>query len=686
MHKIIQGFIALLSLLSFTACNTGGIECTTDMSPTIYSVPPTTATAGYRYVYYVDALYTCFPFHCNSIDGVKLPEGATVDDYADSVSWTPSSDLIGKKVYFKIATEPDSCDRRTAQAWYVTVYAAPAIASFSANRTAVGPGESVELVATFTGSGSIEGIGPVSSGVPVVSDPLTATTTFTLTVANDVGAVKTGTVTVEVQAPPVIDSFSASPAIVTTGGSSLLSWSRSGTVTSIQLDPGAIAIPTNVYQYTVTPAASTLYTLTLSNDTGNSTSSSLTVSVVPPPSVTALTASPTSATLGGSVTLTGSFTDGSGVIERSDGGGFYSVGAIASGGSVDSGVLMRTTTFRLKVTNDAGAVAVQTLLVPITGPATFQPALHQPLNPTRSAHTATKLQDGRVFIAGGRIDGNSTVSTELFDPVTETFTAGPDMHVARRNHTAALLQDGRVLIVGGYTSLSHRLFSAELYDPAAGTTAFLGDLNVSDMVAPESVTLDDGRVLIVHTSLGQGSEVFDPVTETFSAVGPMLISHGCISLQPLNDGNGTILLVDGYYTNASSLFSPKSDTFTLTGATSYYRCYFATAALPDGRVLLVGGDDPAEVYDPSSGTYRDSNTTLYNTYFPRAVTLDDHRILVVDGGLPWAEIYDATVDGFSLTGGLREAHTEASATLLDDGRILVVGGCYDPCTAELYTP
>ncbi|MBD3800936.1 MAG: hypothetical protein IE886_05695 [Campylobacterales bacterium] len=146
------------------------------MPPTIYSTPPTTATAGYTYYYAVDALYTYVPFHCNSIEGVNLPAGAVVDDYYDAVSWTSTSDLIGKKVYLRL--------RR--------------------NRTAVSPGESVTLTASFTGSGTIERIGPVTSGVPVTTNLLTSTTKFTLIVTNEVGTVKTSSVTVEVQAPPAI--------------------------------------------------------------------------------------------------------------------------------------------------------------------------------------------------------------------------------------------------------------------------------------------------------------------------------------------------------------------------------------------------------------------------------------------------------------------------------------------------
>src|SRR5512135_3894196 len=61
--------------------------------------------------------------------------------------------------------------------------APPVIESFASAASAVHVGEGTELTAVFSGDGaSIDGIGPVESGVPVATPALARTTTFTLTV------------------------------------------------------------------------------------------------------------------------------------------------------------------------------------------------------------------------------------------------------------------------------------------------------------------------------------------------------------------------------------------------------------------------------------------------------------------------------------------------------------------------
>src|SRR5690242_3552049 len=71
----------------------------------------------------------------------------------------------------------------------------------------------------------------------------------------------------------------------------------------------------------------------------------------------------------------------------------------------------------------------------------------------RSAHTATLLLDDRVLITGGYlIEANRyTVlnTAEIYDPTTETFVPTGSMSNARSGHTATRLPDGRVLIAGG---------------------------------------------------------------------------------------------------------------------------------------------------------------------------------------------------------------------------------------------
>jgi len=71
-----------------------------------------------------------------------------------------------------------------------------------------------------------------------------------------------------------------------------------------------------------------------------------------------------------------------------------------------------------------------------------------------------------VLIAGGETIGVIFSSTELYDPVTNSFAAlaaTPVMNTARDLATAALLSNGKVLIAGGYDNAF--LSSIELYTP-----------------------------------------------------------------------------------------------------------------------------------------------------------------------------------------------------------------------------
>src|SRR5512132_3234055 len=82
-----------------------------------------------------------------------------------------------------------------------------------------------------------------------------------------------------------------------------------------------------------------------------------------------------------------------------------------------------------------------------------------------------------------------------------TFTTTGNMSVARFGHTATLLPNGKVLIAGGVQSgltpgtLPAALASAELYDPATGTSAATG--NMTTVRAGLTATLlPTGKVLI----------------------------------------------------------------------------------------------------------------------------------------------------------------------------------------------
>jgi N-acetylneuraminic acid mutarotase len=141
----------------------------------------------------------------------------------------------------------------------------------------------------------------------------------------------------------------------------------------------------------------------------------------------------------------------------------------------------------------------------------------------RSFHTATRLQDGTVLVAGGyqhnpfRVPGapgvffrpTSLDQAELFDPITGSWEIARGRHAARQSHTATLLRGGTVLIVGGYAYTGWgNLSSTESYVTSTAMWIEMGEL-ASARSDHTATPLSDGTVLVVG---GQLDGLSGPVT------------------------------------------------------------------------------------------------------------------------------------------------------------------------------
>src|ERR1051325_9934141 len=164
----------------------------------------------------------------------------------------------------------------------------------------------------------------------------------------------------------------------------------------------------------------------------------------------------------------------------------------------------------------AGAAAIFTK-APEAKATAVNSALHPDETVERRGHTATRLNDGRVLIAGGENSNGVLNESEIYDPTTSEFSTAGNLNAARTDHTATLLSDGRVLIAGGRNGAG-ALNTTEIFDPATG--AFASGPNMSVARASQSATLfADGRILFAGGDGNGSAEMLAADLSSSSAVG-----------------------------------------------------------------------------------------------------------------------------------------------------------------------
>jgi hypothetical protein len=127
--------------------------------------------------------------------------------------------------------------------------------------------------------------------------------------------------------------------------------------------------------------------------------------------------------------------------------------------------------------------------------------------------------------------------------------------------------------------------------------------------------------------------------------------------------------------------------------------------LPDGRVLIVGGIlqcltgeqfgsemvTTSEIWDPVTGQFELAAELEFNRAGHTATLLPDGRVLIVGGydeevDVADAEVWDPSTGQFAAAGTLNLARSSHTATLLPDGRVLIVGGPRESTVAETWDP
>jgi N-acetylneuraminic acid mutarotase len=247
------------------------------------------------------------------------------------------------------------------------------------------------------------------------------------------------------------------------------------------------------------------------------------------------------------------------------------------------------------------------------------------------------------------------------------------MNFPRRGHLAVLLNSGEVLVVTGVVGAPGFNFnSAELYNRTTGNWTLTGSTSALHDTGTATL-LSDGEVLLA----GGGSGNPD--------------SDRCTAL--------------------AELYNPKTGRWSDTGSMNVARCAHAATLLPNGEVLVAGGDDingnslgTAELYSPVTGTWQETGSLNTSRIGPLAELLGNGTVLVAGGTnvtgsvsgdcalsagckisqLTSTEIFNPSQGSWALTGSMPASAGPGS--LLANGDVLkFFNSFYNPATGS-WTP
>jgi hypothetical protein len=279
-----------------------------------------------------------------------------------------------------------------------------------------------------------------------------------------------------------------------------------------------------------------------------------------------------------------------------------------------------------------------------------------------STSAVVPLADGRVLLLGGfnQQSGQATSKVLIFDPRRNVWETGAPMpEPVGYGAIVTRLHDGTVLVAGG-AGANGLIWGTWLYDPGRDSWSRAGSLHTPRDL-PNFAVLTDGRVLVaggavplaqpIQLSNGEtinekavaASELFDPLTKTWSPAGQLNPSSTYLTLVALPHGgalaaggcagygySGPIEAGTGAASSVAELFDPQTVTWTSTTPMPEPRCDAGGVQLQDGRAFLAGGDQgstpTAVIFDPMSRLWTLAGSVTGGT----PIELADGRVLLAN--------------------------------------------------------
>ncbi len=304
----------------------------------------------------------------------------------------------------------------------------------------------------------------------------------------------------------------------------------------------------------------------------------------------------------------------------------------------------------------------------------------------RYGHAAIVLSSGKVMVVGGYSGAAWLTSSEIYDPVLNTWSAGGTLSTRANVPCVVRLPTNEVLIAGGFNDLTGPMKASNLCNAAGTSCSPTDDLGAARYQTPLVVYGgsafafgSDGRAEVFGGSgwsfaTGAGRPRLAPTATAFST--GVFVAGG-------TDGTG------GAVADAA-VFVPTTG-FGASVGLAEARTGHSAILLRDDRVLLVGGStgtaspvysSGAEAFTPSTAK-SDPVAAMTTSRASFNLEMLANGSVIAVGGFTGAlvsdtsEIYDPVADAWSAGPSLKTARWGAASARLPDGRILVTGGSFD---------
>ncbi len=352
-----------------------------------------------------------------------------------------------------------------------------------------------------------------------------------------------------------------------------------------------------------------------------------------------------------------------------------------------------------------------------------------PMPNSRIEQAATLLANGSVLLTGGRspdaLQSGGLNTSVIYNPLTNSWSAGPVMNARRSNHVSLRLADGRVIVFGGAAGTGGAFSgvletTAELYNPISNSFTLTAKPPGGLCINCRALLLNDGRALFFGGSSGSGTpnyafEVYNPTSNTWSQLGNNINFQAGNSLVTVAAGK---LLVVGNIFNSSYPFDGQATPASLYDIATNTSMSLPPAfpaqpqsgfvkepmlvKLPDGRVLAafgertvqtpgasgISGNTAASIFNPVNNTWTavasSPNTQIFANVTTAAtlITPDVVAFIELASG---AVLYYRISTGTWTNGGLVlipdpsrnvifATATPNSVTALENGELLIPRG------------